>query len=336
MFEGCVCPSGLQGADCTEDVDECARDDACAQNALCHNSYGNYACSCPLGYGGQNCEQIQQQIVVEDKRAVSNTTAILLCLFFAAIIIIVINLAFNLHTKYVKRRCERLQNQVDMAAGGAGGINGAAAEAATVEPTPSADGVNDAAQAEAVDCSPNKQQAWITQSCDATLATQEHANCGDGERSHYVPNTGIAVNSQDKSTKHKPCGPTSNAGGQASMNHDMKTKDAMLSNETMVTLGASGFSLDQPEWQNKANETIKLDANTLDLRAQTATKPIDPPNINNTTPGQGQIANNCVANVSRIPDMTSSADDQHTSRTRPIAHQCKAATTDVNDVITSS
>ena len=34
------------------DIDECARPDACGRNALCHNTPGNYSCSCPEGFAG--------------------------------------------------------------------------------------------------------------------------------------------------------------------------------------------------------------------------------------------------------------------------------------------
>ena len=41
----------FQGNLCA-DIDECALIDSCHENATCSNSYGNYTCSCNVGYYG--------------------------------------------------------------------------------------------------------------------------------------------------------------------------------------------------------------------------------------------------------------------------------------------
>lgn len=58
-FRGrCICPAGLRGISCEEDVDECAMPavvHGCAHG--CKNTYGSYECVCPPGYS-----------LLEDKR----------------------------------------------------------------------------------------------------------------------------------------------------------------------------------------------------------------------------------------------------------------------------
>ncbi|KAM7538217.1 hypothetical protein Aperf_G00000076045 [Anoplocephala perfoliata] len=58
-FRGrCICPVGLRGISCEEDVDECAMPavvHGCVHG--CKNTYGSYECTCPLGYS-----------LLEDKR----------------------------------------------------------------------------------------------------------------------------------------------------------------------------------------------------------------------------------------------------------------------------
>ena len=54
----CVCKAGWRGADCAEDVDECAGTDPCVDNAQCHNTLGSYVCVCRKGFfttAGGNC-----------------------------------------------------------------------------------------------------------------------------------------------------------------------------------------------------------------------------------------------------------------------------------------
>ena len=51
----CICPPGLTGPTCEQDVDECTVSNPCA-NGECVNNFGSYACTCDLGYGGRRCD----------------------------------------------------------------------------------------------------------------------------------------------------------------------------------------------------------------------------------------------------------------------------------------
>lgn len=48
--KGCVCDVGWQGADCLEDINECADTTLCGTNKECVNSDGSYICRCITGY----------------------------------------------------------------------------------------------------------------------------------------------------------------------------------------------------------------------------------------------------------------------------------------------
>uniref|UniRef100_A0A8C5ILB4 Neurogenic locus notch homolog protein 2 n=1 Tax=Junco hyemalis TaxID=40217 RepID=A0A8C5ILB4_JUNHY len=53
----CTCPQGHKGADCTEDVDECAMgDNPCEHAGKCVNTEGSFHCECLKGYTGPRCE----------------------------------------------------------------------------------------------------------------------------------------------------------------------------------------------------------------------------------------------------------------------------------------
>ena len=48
-------PTGWQGINCSEDVDECALADACSKRGNCTNTPGSYHCTCNIGYIGRDC-----------------------------------------------------------------------------------------------------------------------------------------------------------------------------------------------------------------------------------------------------------------------------------------
>ena len=49
----CQCPTGYEGTDCDQDIDECATDaDDCAAEATCTNTAGGFSCACNAGYSG--------------------------------------------------------------------------------------------------------------------------------------------------------------------------------------------------------------------------------------------------------------------------------------------
>ncbi|KAG8517651.1 Neurogenic locus notch protein 2, partial [Galemys pyrenaicus] len=54
----CTCPQGYRGADCTEDVDECAmaNSNPCEHAGKCVNTDGAFHCECLRGYAGPRCE----------------------------------------------------------------------------------------------------------------------------------------------------------------------------------------------------------------------------------------------------------------------------------------
>ncbi|XP_010714209.1 neurogenic locus notch homolog protein 2 [Meleagris gallopavo] len=54
----CTCPQGHKGADCTEDVDECAmaNSNPCEHAGKCVNTEGSFHCECLKGYTGPRCE----------------------------------------------------------------------------------------------------------------------------------------------------------------------------------------------------------------------------------------------------------------------------------------
>lgn len=56
-FYTCSCDAGWTGAQCDEDVNECA-DDPCPIGSECVNLDGSYACQCPLGTEGATCDDI--------------------------------------------------------------------------------------------------------------------------------------------------------------------------------------------------------------------------------------------------------------------------------------
>eukprot|EP00794_Sanderia_malayensis_P015961 gene15961-17567_t len=50
----CVCPSGTNGTNCEQDVNECAIN-PCKNNATCHDLFNDYNCTCQPGFMDKNC-----------------------------------------------------------------------------------------------------------------------------------------------------------------------------------------------------------------------------------------------------------------------------------------
>jgi hypothetical protein len=51
----CVCPAGWTGTNCNTDINECATPLICNPNATCLNTLGSYQCLCPAWLTGFNC-----------------------------------------------------------------------------------------------------------------------------------------------------------------------------------------------------------------------------------------------------------------------------------------
>ncbi|XP_061553711.1 LOW QUALITY PROTEIN: protein crumbs homolog 2a [Phycodurus eques] len=53
----CICPDGLSGDNCTEEVDECWSSPCSKPRYLCVDQFNGYFCRCPHGYGGPACHR---------------------------------------------------------------------------------------------------------------------------------------------------------------------------------------------------------------------------------------------------------------------------------------
>ncbi|KAM9734946.1 protein crumbs homolog 2-like [Menidia menidia] len=51
----CLCPPGLTGENCTQEVDECQSNPCSGPRSLCVDQHHGYFCRCPPGHGGPDC-----------------------------------------------------------------------------------------------------------------------------------------------------------------------------------------------------------------------------------------------------------------------------------------
>ncbi|KAM4615128.1 protein crumbs homolog 2a [Polymixia lowei] len=52
----CICPDGLTGVNCTEDINECDSNPCFEPRSECIDQLNGYFCRCPAGYGGVDCQ----------------------------------------------------------------------------------------------------------------------------------------------------------------------------------------------------------------------------------------------------------------------------------------
>ncbi|KAK5607475.1 hypothetical protein CRENBAI_021223 [Crenichthys baileyi] len=71
----CICPDGLTGDNCTEEVDECQSNPCSEPRSLCVDQLYGYFCRCPAGYGGQDCRTHVTDCI--DKPCMNNGTCVL-------------------------------------------------------------------------------------------------------------------------------------------------------------------------------------------------------------------------------------------------------------------
>ncbi|XP_077593267.1 protein crumbs homolog 2a [Stigmatopora nigra] len=53
----CICPDGLTGDDCTEELNECLSNPCRGPRSLCVDQFNGYFCRCPPGFGGPGCHR---------------------------------------------------------------------------------------------------------------------------------------------------------------------------------------------------------------------------------------------------------------------------------------
>lgn len=71
----CICPDGLTGDNCTEEIDECQSNPCSAPRSLCVDQLNGYFCRCPEGYGGSNCRTHVTDCI--DEPCMNNGTCLL-------------------------------------------------------------------------------------------------------------------------------------------------------------------------------------------------------------------------------------------------------------------
>ncbi|CAB1453527.1 unnamed protein product [Pleuronectes platessa] len=71
----CICPEGLTGDNCTEEVDECQSNPCFKPRSVCIDQLNGYFCRCPAGLGGQVCKTRVTDCIDEPCR--NNGTCIL-------------------------------------------------------------------------------------------------------------------------------------------------------------------------------------------------------------------------------------------------------------------
>uniref|UniRef100_A0A3Q2QKD6 Protein crumbs homolog 2-like n=1 Tax=Fundulus heteroclitus TaxID=8078 RepID=A0A3Q2QKD6_FUNHE len=71
----CICPDGLTGDNCTEEVDECLSNPCSEPRSLCVDQMRGYFCRCPAGYGGQDCRTHVTDCI--DRPCTNNGTCVL-------------------------------------------------------------------------------------------------------------------------------------------------------------------------------------------------------------------------------------------------------------------
>ncbi|VDI76200.1 Hypothetical predicted protein [Mytilus galloprovincialis] len=62
----CVCPSGMTGTYCNDDIDEC-QDTPCSNNGTCENILGSFVCHCPDNSTRKSCDKTLSDCLIPDK-----------------------------------------------------------------------------------------------------------------------------------------------------------------------------------------------------------------------------------------------------------------------------
>ncbi|XP_076859555.1 protein crumbs homolog 2b [Brachyhypopomus gauderio] len=71
----CLCGDGLEGPDCTQNIDECASNPCTGPKDRCVGGVNGYSCYCPRGYEGEDCQM--RQDACSDNPCSNNGTCVL-------------------------------------------------------------------------------------------------------------------------------------------------------------------------------------------------------------------------------------------------------------------